>query len=133
MRSTETPGKGQAIALWFVRGALALAFALAGASKLAGLPPQPEQFAHWGFPLWFMYAIGLFEVTLAIGLLVQRTSGAAALMLAGLMVGAAGTLATHGDYSSLPPSIIFFILLLGIAYAQRDTLSGLLGRAARRA
>jgi putative oxidoreductase len=131
MSTLESTGKGKTYALWALRGVLALAFLAAGGTKLAGMSPQPEHFTGWGYPLWFMYVTGLLEITGAIGLLVPRLVGPAALLLSGVMVGAVGTLLAHGEVSQLLPPVIFLGLLLVIAYARRDTVLHLLSRPRR--
>jgi len=131
MNTPVVPGKRRAIGFLVLRGTLAFIFLLAGGTKLAAVPPQPEQFVHWGYPLGFMYVVGLLVVSGAIGLLVRRVSGFAALLLVGVMVGAAGTLVRHGEYSSLAPSLLFLVLLLGVASAQRDMFRRLVTRGAR--
>jgi uncharacterized membrane protein YphA (DoxX/SURF4 family) len=126
----EGPGQRRAAGFLVLRGALALAFLLAGVPKLLARPPLPEQFTQLGFPLWFMYLIGLLEVGGGLGLLVRRVSGYAAVVLAVVMLGAAGTLVRHGEYSKLAPSLVFLVLLSGIAYVQRGTFRRLVARVA---
>ena len=69
---------------------LAAVFLLAGLAKLFGL--QVDQFAIWGYPAWFQYAIGAAEVALAVGLVMRATRFPAA---AGVIVLMLGALYTH--------------------------------------
>ena len=87
---TERPTAGRAgrIALWVLRLALAGMFAGAGLAKLAGDAAMVEMFADIGAGQWLRYLVGTCEVLAAVGLLVPRLAGAAALGLVGLMTGA---------------------------------------------
>ena len=46
-------------ALWIVLGGM---FIVAGGAKLMGSHSQVEHFALWGYPLWFLYVVGVVEV-----------------------------------------------------------------------
>jgi uncharacterized membrane protein YphA (DoxX/SURF4 family) len=79
------------VALWVLQAVLAFQFAGGGLLKLAGSPEMVELFADIGAGQWLRYLVGALEVAGAVGLLVPRLSGLAALGLAGLMVGATAT------------------------------------------
>ena len=85
------PGRWGTIALWTVQALLAASFASAAVQKLAGTPYMVSMFAEIGAGQWLRYAIGVMELAGAVGLLVPRLSGLAALGLAALMVGASIT------------------------------------------
>jgi uncharacterized membrane protein YphA (DoxX/SURF4 family) len=74
--------------LWVLQVILALQFVMAGLAKLFGDPAMVEMFATIGIGQWFRYAVGALEVAGAVGVLVPRVSGLAALGLVCLMVGA---------------------------------------------
>ena len=76
------------IALWALQVFLALMFAMAGLAKVFGDPAMVEMFATIGIGQWFRYAVGTLEVAGAVGVLVPRVSGLAALGLVCLMIGA---------------------------------------------
>lgn len=78
---------------------LALVFAASGGAKLLALPFETEAFARWGYPLAFMYVIGVLELAGAVGLLVPRLSALAAFCLSALMLGAIGTHLRHGEWA----------------------------------
>jgi uncharacterized membrane protein len=67
---------------------LALQFAAGGLAKLAGAPELVDLFARIGAGQWLRFVVGALEVAGAVGLLVPRLAGRAALGLAALMVGA---------------------------------------------
>jgi len=89
-RRRPAPAAGR-IALLALRVGLAVVFAAAGLAKLSGEPAMAEMFADIGAGAWLRYLVGALEVAGAGGLLVPRLAGAAALGLAGLMVGATVT------------------------------------------
>lgn len=90
---------------------LAFIFLASGGAKLAGLDFEIEAFQRWGYPLWFMYATGAFEVLGAILLLVRRTMTPTAAVLAAFMIGAVGTHVVHREWGMLAVAGMIMILL----------------------
>lgn len=93
MRETQvarTAGRGRAVnvALWMLQALLALQFAMAGLVKVIGDPSMVEMFATIGIGQWFRYVVGVLEIAGALGVLIPRLSGLAALGLGCLTVGA---------------------------------------------
>ena len=90
--SGQTPaaggGRALTIALWVLQIILALQFVMAGLAKLFGDQAMVEMFATIGIGQWFRYVVGTLEVAGAVGVLVPRVSGLAALGLVCLMAGA---------------------------------------------
>ena len=80
--------RGVNIALWVLQILLALQFVMAGLAKVFGDPAMVEMFATIGIGQWFRYVVGGLEIAGAIGVLVPRLSGLAALGLVCLMAGA---------------------------------------------
>jgi putative oxidoreductase len=66
-------------------------FAMAGLSKVFGDAAMVEMFATIGAGQWFRYAVGALEIAGAVGVLIPRLSGLAALGLVCLIAGAALT------------------------------------------
>ena len=87
---TRVAGGGRAltIALWVLQIILALQFVMAGLAKLFGDQAMVEMFATIGIGQWFRYVVGALEVAGAVGVLIPRVSGLAALGLVCLMAGA---------------------------------------------
>jgi len=79
------------VTLWVLQAALAFSFAAAGSQKLAGTRYMVEMFTVIGAGQWLRYAIGLVELAAAVGLLIPRLCGLAALGLVALMAGATVT------------------------------------------
>jgi putative oxidoreductase len=89
-QAAPTAGRGRIlnIALWTLQALLALMFAMAGLAKVGGDPAMLEMFATIGIGQWFRYVVGALELAGAVGVLIPRLSGLAALGLVCLMVGA---------------------------------------------
>lgn len=98
---------------------LSLVFLASGAAKLAGLAFEIAAFERWGYPLWFMYAIGVVEVAGGVGLLLRRWSALAGLGLATMMIGAVATHVIHAEWGMLIAATTLFSLSLGRAWLGR--------------
>jgi uncharacterized membrane protein YphA (DoxX/SURF4 family) len=118
------------VALWVLQAALAFQFAGGGLAKLAGAPELVDMFADIGAGQWLRYLVGALEVAGAVGLLVPRLSGLAALGLAGLMVGAAITnLFILGESPWLPVGLLLVSALIARGrWSKTKALTGRLRR-----
>lgn len=96
--------------VWGAIGLAALAYAAAGAAKLAGVAQMHESFVLLGLPGWFGYFIGACEVAGAIGLFIRPLSALAAMGLAIIMIGALYFHITHPPIAAGIPALI----LLGL-------------------
>lgn len=76
------------VALWVVQIVLAAMFVFVAVPKLLGDPAAVAGFKAIGFGEWFRYLTGACELAGAIGLLIPRLCGLAAIGLVGLMAGA---------------------------------------------
>ena len=110
------------IGTWILTAALAVFFVLAGGLKLQGGAKQIENFAHWGYSLWFLYLIGAVETMGGIGLLVPRLAVYAALLLGCTMIGASLTHLVHNEMKAVPIPLVILALLAVVAYARRGPL-----------
>ncbi|MFF2545722.1 DoxX family protein [Kitasatospora sp. NPDC058063] len=114
---------------WTLRVLLALFFALASAlPKLLALPAATTVFDAIGAGHWFMYLTGLVELAGAVGLLVRRLAGPAAIALIIFLAFAFITQLTamHGENAGTP--FIFMVPLAVIAWNRRAETAELLGR-----
>jgi uncharacterized membrane protein YphA (DoxX/SURF4 family) len=101
------------VALWVLQVVLALQFAGGGLLKLIGSPEMVDLFASVGAGQWLRYVVGALELAGAVGLLVPRLQGLAALGLAGLMVGATATnLFVLGESAWLPVGLLLVSVLI---------------------
>ena len=106
------------VALWVLQAVLAFQFAGGGLLKLTGSPEMVDLFATIGAGQWLRYLVGALEVAGAVGLLVPRLSGLAALGLAALMAGATVTnLFVLGESPWLPVGLLLVSAV--IAWGRR--------------
>jgi uncharacterized membrane protein YphA (DoxX/SURF4 family) len=111
-------GRLKTVALWMVTVLLACLFLFAGSMKFVS-PEAARGFAEMGFPDWFRVLIAVVEIGGAVALLVPRTAVFGAAALAVVMVGAVGTLLTHGAAAqALVPAVVLVLLVL-VGYARR--------------
>ena len=110
--------KGRLIAVWVLSGLAALAFLMAGGSKLAGAPMMVAVFQKIGLGQWFRYLTGGLEVAGAIGLFLPKYAFYAALLLAAVMVGAVVSHLTILGGSPVAP-LVLLALTASIAYLRR--------------
>lgn len=97
--------------LWLAALISASVFFVSAMAKLAGY--MTEQFEAWGYGGHFAVVIGLLEFMGALGLLLPRTAGWAAMGLSVIMLGAIGTYVAHGDYvAALLPAGMLGLLAL---------------------
>jgi uncharacterized membrane protein len=123
-------GHAPTIALWILQAFLALMFAMAGLAKVVGDAAMVEMFATIGIGQWFRYVVGALEIAGAVGVLVPRLSGLAALGLACLMAGATLTNLFVLSASPLIPVILLVVSAL-VARGRRARAEALLGHLGR--
>ena len=98
--------RARTIAGWVLSILASLVFLPAAFSKLSGSAAAIERFARFGLPIWFMYAVGVAEIT-GIALLLftkQRLAGAAILSAVG--VGACFEHLTHAQLAMAPVPLV---------------------------
>jgi len=116
------------VVLWVLQVAAAGMFLMAGFSKLSGNEQMVGMFDTIGVGQWFRYLTGALEVAGGILLLIPRTSGLGALILAGVMVGA---VITHLFIIGGSPLIAIILLVVTgvVAWGRRQgTMNLLAGR-----
>lgn len=93
-----------------------------GLTKLLGLSFQTSAFLAWGYPLWFMYVIGVLEILGAIGLLITPLRLYANIGLILIMMGAFYTHVSSGDpFLFMSAAVLASILLLVHLYSLRHS------------
>ena|SRR3712207_5576277 len=115
------------LVLWALQALLALMFAMSGFAKVGGDAAMVEMFATIGIGQWFRYLVGALEIAGAVGLLVQRLSGLAALGLVGLMVGATLTNVFVLGTSPLLPIALMLVSAL-VAWGRWPRTRALTGK-----
>ena len=124
--TTPAISRPATISLWVGRGLMALLLARSGITALTGAMETELTFEQIGVGQWLRYAVGLLEVAGAIGLLIPRLSGLAAIGLAGIMAGAVYFEATVLEPGSIVAPLVFMILLSLLAWFQRDQTAELI-------
>ena len=130
MREGTRPGIGSSgrimnVILWILQIAAAGMFLMAGSMKLTGNAQMVGMFEAIGFGQWFRYLTGAIETGGAILLLIPRTSGVGALLLAGVMVGAVVThLGIIGGSPMMP--IVLLVVTSVVAWGRRERTMTLL-------
>ena len=113
------------VVLWVLQIGAAGMFLMVGFLKLSGDPQLVGLFGAIGLGQWFRYLTGTLEVAGAILLLIPRTSGLGALMLAVVMVGA---IVTHVLIVGGSPlmAIILLVVTSIVAWGRRQRTMNLL-------
>ncbi len=126
-------GRAVNITLWVVQVLLAAFFLLAAAApKLLGQQVAVEMFTQIGAGQWFRYLVGVLELAGAVGLLIPRLAGLAALGLAGLMVGAVITQIFILESAALALTPAILIVVFGvIAWGRWPHTKALVGKLQR--
>lgn len=124
MRATASSGWRDA-ALWIATVLLSAVFLIAGTTKLVPLDFHVESFERWGYPMWFLYAVGLLEVVAAIGLLWPKTASVASGALLAVMLGAIATHLIHAEWGMTLPPLAISVLLGRILWVRRAPLAEL--------
>ncbi len=104
-------------ALWIVLGGM---FIMAGGAKLMGNHSQVAHFAQWGYPLWFLYVIGLVEVGGGVCLFIPKVQFYGIVVLSVTMIGAALTHLRAGEMGAFPVPVVLLILLVTLAWTMRQ-------------
>jgi len=112
------------IVLWVLQIGAAGMFLMVGFLKLSGNPQLVALFEAIGLGQWLRYLTGSLEVAGAILLLIPRTSGLGALMLAWIMICA---VVTHVFIVGVSPqpAVILLIVTGIIAWGRRHRTSSL--------
>jgi uncharacterized membrane protein YphA (DoxX/SURF4 family) len=115
------------VLLWVLQIGAAGMFLMVGFLKISGDPQLVGLFEAIGIGQWFRYLTGTLEVAGAILLLIPRTSGLAALMLAGIMICAVVTHVFIVGGSPLGATILLVVTGL-VAWGRRQRTMKLLAR-----
>ncbi len=96
--------------LWILQSALAIGYVMAAVPKLSDDPHTLAQFADLGIGAVGMHVIGGLEIAGAIGLLIPRLCGLAALAFVALMIGAvAATVVNLGIVVAIVPTALLAV------------------------
>lgn len=121
-------GKAAHVTLWTLQVLLAVFFLVAAAGpKLFGEATAVQMFGDIGVGQWFRYFVGVVELAGAVGLVIARLSGLAALGLSTVMLGAIVTnlFVIDGGLVTITPTILLALCGL-IAWGRRAQTKQLL-------
>jgi putative oxidoreductase len=104
------------VLLWVAVVAAAVVFAMAGGAKVSGA--SIGQFEEWGYTPAFAVGIGFIEIVGAIGLLIPRACGWAALGLIVVMFGALGTHVSEAEYGAAMVPMLMIVLLSFVLFGR---------------
>src|SRR5712664_2576782 len=123
--ASGSTGKIVNVVLWVLQIAAAGMFLMVGFLKLSGNAQLVGLFEAIGLGQWFRYLTGALEVAGALLLVIPRTSGLGALMLAGVMTGA---VVTHVFIVGGSPlmAMILFVVTGVVAWGRRQRTMHLL-------
>lgn len=123
--TTTTGRRAGHIALWVLQVLLAAVYVMSAAGKLFADPVHVAGFEMMGLGNAGMYLVGTAELLGAIGLLVPRIAGAAALALVALMVGAVVlTLVFVGAAMAAVPAAVLVAVAV-VAWGRRRSTAEL--------
>jgi len=112
------PSKALNVTLWVLQALAAAAFLMAGGTKLAGAETHVAMFEKIGLGQWLRYFTGSVEVICAVLLLLPKTAGIGAALLAATM---AGAVATHLFIigGSAAPALVLLLITAAVAWYRR--------------
>ena len=110
------------IGLYAVLGVLTLMMGSSGIGKLVSTQEWLIEWDKYGYPLWFMYAIGILQVVGSIMLWLQKTRFWAAALFAVIMVGAVFTHINTGEYIGIPSNVVLLVLSAVVMWANRNSI-----------
>lgn len=102
---------------------LAVIFLLSGAAKLAGLDFEIQAFQRWGYPIWFMYLVGVIEVSGAAVLMIKQLRALAAAGLSLFMTGAIVTHVLHAEWPMMMLALTIMLFAGWVAWHWRNSVS----------
>jgi len=106
--------------MWLFVSMMALQFIAASIGKFMGA--WTNMFIEWGYPVPFMYLVGILEVVAVIGLFVSKFRKWAVLLLLVIMLGAMFTHLMNGEYPRLIHNSIIIGLLSALFYLDNQRI-----------
>lgn len=103
---------------WAIALGLAFVFGAAGIAKLMGAEPMAERFASWGYPMAFMYLVGVLEIAGAALLLMPNSGRAGSALLAVLMFGAIVTHLVAAEFLLAAAPTVMLIIIVAFSNAE---------------
>jgi hypothetical protein len=111
--SAPRPSKPARIAGWILSVLTVLLLFFSASMKFAKPPGVAEGFAHIGWTMNLVFALGILEVSVAVIYLIPRTACLGAILVTGYLGGATATHVRVGD-AFIGPVIIGMVVWLGL-------------------
>lgn len=102
---------------------LVVIFFVSGAAKLASLDFEIQAFERWGYPLWFMYLVGVVEVSGAVLLLLKQVRALIAVGLGLFMIGPVVTHILHAEWGMMVVALFIMAFAGWVASQWRTSVS----------
>lgn len=123
--ATVTVGRRANTLLWAAQIVLAVFFAFAAVPKLAGAHTAVAMFGQIGAGQWLRYLVGTAELAGAVGLLIPRLAGFAAVGLAADMAGASIINAAVLHSAAVAMTVPLCAMFALIAACRREQITNL--------
>jgi hypothetical protein len=85
---------------------LTVFFIFGGLSNIIAPRHILEEYAHWGYPVWFHFVTGMLELGTAVLLALPKTRRIGATLGCCVMLGAVATVVLHGEFAHATPGLI---------------------------
>jgi putative oxidoreductase len=106
------------VAVWALQILVGSMFVLLGVMKFRD-PSWVRNFARWGYPDGFYMVVGVLEVVGGIAVLIPPLASYGALLLIGVMTGAALTHLVHGEMQRFMAPVVYLLFSGGVAWVRR--------------
>lgn len=114
---------GRRLGEWALRFLLTAVFVGAAGMKLTASEFEVSNFKRFGYPTWFMYAVGIAQLLGTVSLWVRGYVAYGALFLAAMMAGGVVSHLRAGDPVVMAaPALGLLALLCGLAFVRREEL-----------
>mgnify|MGYP001801239690 CR=1 FL=1 len=110
------------VGFYVALGFMSLIFFTSGIGKLISMEDWLVEWDIYGYPLWFMYVIGVLQVVGTVLLWVPKTRIYAAAMFIIIMIGAAFTHVAVGEFLPIIQNVILIVLSGFVILIGRESL-----------
>ena len=107
------------IGIWLVTILLVVLFATQGFAKFSSTHRWAQDFANWGYPIWFRILVGVLELATVPLLLIPRTAGYGASVIGVIMLGGMFTRVLHGESAGVIHEIVPLVFALIVVLTRR--------------
>lgn len=102
---------------------VALLFCAAAVPKLGQIEFEVKAFENFGLPIWSMLLVGVFEVIVAVMLIIRRTTTLGAIIGVGIMINAFFAHIHAAEYPNVVPSLVVTAILVWLGLRRRHAFA----------